>query len=388
MSDPSPQSPPKSPAPPASFFYLSCQWGAEPSVKRELLRRRPDARLAFSLPGFLTFKWPQPESECEDFLPSAFARGWGWSRGMIKADTLPERLEKLRNILAGLQFDRLHVWPRDVQKPGSWDYCPGIQEADRAVWKTIAEFEPRCPYIEAGDDEAPLEAKVGEKVADVVLLSPTQWFVGFRTQSRRCLPWPGGLSTMKLPEHAVSRAYLKMWQGLEWSRLPLKPGQLACELGSSPGGASQALLDRGLRVMGVDPADMDPIVAVHARFRHIRRRSPSVPKAMFRPVRWLFADMNVAPGYTLDAVEAIVARPESRVRGILLTLKLSDWELAEQIPEYVERVKGWGFESVRVRQLQQHRQEVAITARRRPPVEKAEKAERKKKKRGDEASEG
>ena len=38
--------------------------------------------------------------------------------------------------------------------------------------------------------------------------------------------------------------------------------------------------------------------------------------------------MNVAPRYTLDAVEAIVTHPEVNIRGLLLTLKLPDWDLA------------------------------------------------------------
>ena len=41
-------------------------------------------------------------------------------------------------------------------------------------------------------------------------------------------------------------------------------GRGAVELGSAPGGASFALLERGLHVHGVDPGAMDPRVLAYA----------------------------------------------------------------------------------------------------------------------------
>ena len=138
------------------------------------------------------------------------------------------------------------------------------------------------------------------------------------------------------------------------------------EIGSAPGGASQALLARGLDVLGIDPAEMHPSVAAHPRFRHIRRRAAQVPRREFRKVRWLTADMNVAPNFTLDAVEGIVTHAEVHVRGLLLTLKLPEWSLAEHIPEYLDRVRSWGYNLVHARQLQHDRREFCVAALQRP----------------------
>ena len=41
--------------------------------------------------------------------------------------------------------------------------------------------------------------------------------------------------------------------------------------------------------------------------------------------------MNLAPGYTLDAVEAIVTHPDVHIRGLVLTLKLADWSHADRL---------------------------------------------------------
>ena len=85
-------------------------------------------------------------------------------------------------------------------------------------------------------------------------------------------------------------------------------------------------------------------------------------RSEFSRVRWLLADANVAPTHTLDSVEAIVAHDDIHVRGLLLTLKIPDWELVNQIPAYLDRVRSWGFKYVRARQLAFNRQEICVCA--------------------------
>jgi 23S rRNA (cytidine2498-2'-O)-methyltransferase len=174
------------------------------------------------------------------------------------------------------------------------------------------------------------------------------------------------MMSLELPDDAVSRAWLKMEEGLRWSQLPIPRAARVAEIGSAPGGASQALLSRGFVVTGIDPAEMAPAVLSHPRFTHIRRRSMEVRRRDFQKIRWLTADMNVAPQYTLDAVEGIVAHPRVNIRGLLLTLKLSHWELATSLPEYLARIRSWGYNLVRARQLQYDRREVCVAALQRP----------------------
>ena len=126
-------------------------------------------------------------------------------------------------------------------------------------------------------------------------------------------------------------------------------------------------------VTGIDPAEMAAVVLDHPHFTHIRRRSTQVRRRDFRKIRWLTVDMNVAPSYTLEAVEAIVTHPQVNIRGLLLTLKLSQWSLAERVPEYLARIRSWGYNIVRARQLQYDRREICVAAlqkpfRRKPPA--------------------
>ena len=158
-----------------------------------------------------------------------------------------------------------------------------------------------------------------------------------------------------------SRAWLKMEESLRWSQLPIPPGARVAEIGSA-GRGEPGVLARGLVVTGIDPAEMAPSVLDHHHFTHIRRRSTQVRRREFRKIRWLTADMNVAPRYTLAAVEAIVTHPEVNIRGLLLTLKLPTWDLAGRVPEYLDCVRNWGYNVVRARQLQHNRREICVAA--------------------------
>ena len=103
-------------------------------------------------------------------------------------------------------------------------------------------------------------------ILDVVVLEPGQWWIGYHRAVSWPARWPGGAIPVVLPAHAVSRAYAKMEEAIQWSGLPLAAGDECVEIGCAPGGASQALLDRGLFVTGIDPADVDPVVLAHPRF--------------------------------------------------------------------------------------------------------------------------
>jgi 23S rRNA (cytidine2498-2'-O)-methyltransferase len=133
-------------------------------------------------------------------------------------------------------------------------------------------------------------------------------------------------------------------------------------------------LERGLFVTGIDPADVEPVVLEHSRFRHLKKRGSDVRRNEFEGVRWLVADMNIAPQDTLDEVEAIVSHPSVSIRGLVLTLKCSEWSVAEQLSKFVERVRGWGYRDVRCRQLVTGGQEICLVALRRKALRRLGKA--------------
>ncbi|MCA9223440.1 MAG: hypothetical protein KDA71_24165 [Planctomycetales bacterium] len=350
----------------SQFLFVCCQAGAEQALKDELARNRPELRFAYSRPGFVTFKLP-PESAAGDYaeLPSVFARTHGFSLGKVQGFDAAKLAEQAWELVAshpaiGKPVRQIHVWQRDERLPGDDGFEPGPTALSEEVGRLLAEKMPR--ESAAPPPEVNRVSRPGSQVMDCVLVDPQEWWLGVHEASSIPARWPGGACPLDYASPGVSRAYLKMYEALEWSRMPVRARDLCAEIGSSPGGSCLALLDRGLRVLGIDPAEMDEEVLSHPNFTHIRKRGRDVRRRDFSEVRWLMTDINVAPKYTLDTVEEIVTHDSVRVQGMLLTLKLTDWELAEQIPALLDRIRGWGFGYTRARQLAFNRREFCVAA--------------------------
>lgn len=345
------------------FLFMTCQVGAEPTLKLEMARYRPSFRFAYSRPGFLTFKLPEKHHLAEDFeLHSVFARAYGFSLGKVAVDEDPAAaVAEVWHLAGDRQFKALHVWPRDRHAPGERGYEVGQTDEARAVEIMLREAAPS----KFNSLKTKRLTQPGELVLDVVVIDPKLWWVGYHRAGSPAARRPGGLyDDIELPYEAVSRAYLKMEEALRWSKLPVRKGDEAAEIGCAPGGSCQALLKRGLLVTGIDPAEMHPAVLDHPNFRHLQMRGGDVKRREFRDVRWLMTDMNVTPAYTLDTVEGIVTHREVNIEGLLLTLKLLSWEYAEHIPDFIARVQSWGYGHVQCTQLQHNRREFCLAAMR------------------------
>ena len=72
---------------------------------------------------------------------------------------------------------------------------------------------------------------------------------------------PGGRPDLPFVEDLISRSALKLLEAVETFAIPLAPGMRALDLGASPGGWTQLLARRGLRVDAVDPGALDPRAA-------------------------------------------------------------------------------------------------------------------------------
>jgi len=347
-----------------AFLFATCQVGAEAALKAELARAWPAFRFAYSRPGFLTFKLPEGHTLPDDFdLGSVFARAYGFTLGKVTAEALAAAADEVWRIAADRRFAGLHVWQRDMATMGHHGFEPHVTPAALAAEQLLREaYERRAVG-------RPLERAVepGQLVLDCVLVEPHEWWLGFHRSRPGDSCHPGGLRSLAIPEEVISRAYVKMAEALAWSGLPIKRGERFVEIGCAPGGASQYLLEQGLNVIGIDPAAVDERIASHAKFTHVRKRGADVRRREFRGIHWLAADMNVAPEYTLDTVEAIVTHEATSIRGLLLTLKLPDWNLVEEIPNYLNRIKKWGYPNVRARQLAHNRQEICVAATKRKP---------------------
>ena len=365
------------PADKPNFIYVICQHGAEKALREEVLANHANLRLAFSRPGFVTFK-VEGTSLGENFsLKSTLARTWGWSLGKVSGDSA----ETLANqVVKAPQFStcpHVHVWERDHTLPGKNGFEPGVSPLATEVARQLAE-------VKDGPEQSSTKyfnriAGVDDRVFDVVMVEPDEWWFGYHIASHTAGRWPGGVPVVDTKVETVSRAFFKLKEALLWSGITIKPGDVCAEIGSAPGGACQLLLEMGATVIGIDPAEMEDEILKHEQFTHVRKRSSEVRKKDFSQVKWLVSDMSVTPTYTLDAIEEIVSHDRVSVTGVIMTMKLTDWKLVNDVPALMKRARELGFKFVRARQLAFNRREfcmVAVTDR--FAIRKSKKAGREK----------
>jgi 23S rRNA (cytidine2498-2'-O)-methyltransferase len=344
----------------STFLWFLHQPASVGWLKRELAARRPELRLAFSRPGLTTFK--VDADRADDPPQSSFSRAWGRSLG--RATSVDEVLALAAPLGAGPL--RLHVFERDPDRPAD-ERDPAIVGARPAALDQALRQAAPDRFV------AGAQATAGELVLDVVTapgeLPDDGLLVGWHRHDRSRGPWPGGVPHVPVPPAAPSRAWAKIEEAIRWSGLEPRPGERAVELGSAPGGASYALLERGLEVHGIDPGKMAPAVLDHVgphgnRFVHHAMPAAEVDRrAVPRPIHWLASDVNLAPMVALRYVERFVALARGTLRGAFVTLKLNDDGIFEALPRLAARVEKLGAREVRYTQLPSHRSEiVAILA--------------------------
>ncbi|MCE9572303.1 MAG: hypothetical protein K8W52_04040 [Deltaproteobacteria bacterium] len=341
-----------------SFVWATHQVPSTRWLKAEVSARAPHLKFAFARPGLTTWKVEGAAPTPATILPSSFARAFGLSLGRAT-----EAAEVLTAIAAYRDRPlRLHVFERDIDVP--------VDEQDPTTRGTRATaVEAALRALDPAAFLPEVRAAIGDRVIDVVVphgREPDEpWLVGVHDHDDHHGPWPGGVQHVPPPPEAPSRAWCKIEEALRWGDLAPAPGEIAVELGSSPGGASYAMLVRGLEVHGVDPGAMDPRVlgfrGPHGnRFVHHHLPAAEVPKsALPRQYQWLMNDINLAPMVALRYVERFVALAHGGLKGAVITLKLNDDGVFAALPRLVERIVKMGPRRVRVTQLPSHRSEVA-----------------------------
>lgn len=341
------------------FLFITCSVGAEAALKREIAREHRDLKLAFSRPGFVTFKSELPltaDFGADFALRSVFARSFGLALGKGGLEGVLKLGGSLRQ---GDRYPVLHVWERDRFPPGQEPKGFDPFERARSVESKIrsADFD--------GHFSSQPEALLGDQVVDVIILEENEWWLGHHNHSNAHFSYPGGRWNKLQPEGAPSRAYLKIEEALSWSRIKLRSGESVVEIGSAPGGSSYYLRKQGLNVVGIDPGVMDASVLSslgEGTFQHIKCPVARVGRQdLPKRVDWLLADMNVAPYITLAAVDRFQTRMKESLLGVILTLKLKDWSVADQVPSYLDQLRAMGFTQVRAAQLSTCRQEICVS---------------------------
>jgi 23S rRNA (cytidine2498-2'-O)-methyltransferase len=296
------------------FYFVLTNVEAEPILKEEIKLRYPELRLSYSRPGFITFKGDKDIT----FNP-LFCRISGQSLGKFKKSEL--NLEKAWVFAVN---SKLEI-PLDLKSL-----------SDKTIYKK------------------------GETVTLVIMAGNDEFWIGTYTLRSDHFQTPGEVSSIAEKE-VPSRAYYKIAEVYEAFDLPFDHQETVLELGSAPGGASLFLLEQDLKVLGVDPADMDPRITRNIDFKHLRKPFETLTDKDFKNnVDWIVSDINLPPTVVLKEVFRLLTFLEPR--GLVLTLKINDLKHLEIVASIREQMRKQGFKKVELKYLPSHKKEICLLA--------------------------
>ena len=301
------------------FLYSLVNPGYEALLKAEVAFRHPEFTPSFSRPGYVTFKGPASHG-----VPTFwFARANGVFLAKGKAADAKALIDQHSSGRVVHFFDLL---------------------------MKAATGEPAGPETE---------------ILDVVDLGDGELWLGHRTVKPYRWSIPAGLPLLVLPVQAPSRAWLKLEEVLLWSGWAPEPTTVAVELGSAPGGASWALLQRGVQLTGVDVAAMNDVCLSHPGYTHVALSVRDLRKKHL-PVRIdaLFCDLGLSPVEAIPQLRELChLHPE--ISRLFYTLKWGEGIPMATLQKHLDALHTLGF-TLRCTHLPSNRAELTVVGTRKP----------------------
>ena len=303
------------------FIYTIVNVGSEKLLKEEISIKYPHLKFAYSRPGYITFKDTTESFNVDTQLDLIFARSYGLSLGKFSKEEVEEEIKKYKDA-------------------------------------TIHRFSFVNDEIEGK------KALINKDILDVMEIKEGEYWLGLR--KARFFSWfyPFAKLQLEIPEDCPSRAYLKLIEAFAWTNYNPLEDEVALELGSSPGGASYAMLKKGIKVYGVDNALMDENLLKNPLFTHIKEPMQKVrDEHIPRPCHLLIADVNVMPSLAMAQIKRFMAlRPG--IKNVFYTLEIGSKIKVPEILSHIQTFKRFGFREVGVTQLPSNKSEILLYGKR------------------------
>ncbi len=216
--------------------------------------------------------------------------------------------------------------------------------------------------------------QLGEIIGTVVELGNSEFWAGLHRHAPFLSPDPAGDAGIPMPAESPSRAWLKLEEAVRFFDLKFTRKDIVVELGCAPGGVVLALINRGVPVIGVDPAKMAGVVLASAiaerqdapsdRPWFFQCRKPAAltsKRDLGQGVTWFMSDMNQSPEVVLKECARFCKMAPS-IHGVLITLKLTDILQVADKAQWFTALAEMGFKTLRLQQLSVHHKEFALLA--------------------------
>lgn len=185
-----------------------------------------------------------------------------------------------------------------------------------------------------------------------------QILLGLNSVANAISDWPGGRVRLARPREQVSRSEFKLEELFRTTDLRPPRHGVALDLGASPGGWTRILRGYGLKVIAVDPAELDQRLRDDPGIRQVRTTSNPFLEQTTDTFDMIVNDMRMDPGMSVGLM--IDAAQQLKPAGMMImTLKLSPYAAIRTIHNAVDRLSTV-VDIQLVRQLHHNRNEITV----------------------------
>lgn len=225
--------------------------------------------------------------------------------------------------------------------------------------QTRFDMNERLATLLAAHSRAPLDVPQPQQVLSLTATAERA-YLGVSPVRLNLSAWAGGQMRFARAPGQISRSEFKLLEALAVFDLTLPARGVALDLGAAPGGWTRVLHARGLRVVAVDPAELDPRLVGVPEIRHVR-----VHAQKFNPGIQRFA--LITNDMRMDALEA--AQFMNRIHDWLqpggfgiVTLKLPEYRFAT-VAVAALALLSEAYSVIGARQLFHNRSEITAAVR-------------------------
>lgn len=244
----------------------------------------------------------------------------------------------------------------------SGEYTPGdavslhTWDSGQAPW---APGKVRRPLLEMLMDDGIRVVPGGADLTLSVCLGEDRVTTGVTPTRFALSDWAGGRIRLASRKEQVSRAEFKLEE--LFTHIDLPEGDVAVDLGASPGGWTRILRSRGYgQVHSVDPADLDQRVLDLGGVEHHRTTAGEFVATFPRRVDLIVNDMRMPPQLSAHTMleAADMLNPGATA---IVTLKLGTNNPVKQADEAMQMLSE-AYDITFARQLQHNRHEITVVA--------------------------
>lgn len=202
-------------------------------------------------------------------------------------------------------------------------------------------------------------ARHADKIISIYL-TDDQVYLGISHPLDNLSDWSGGAVRYKKETNQISRAKFKLLEAEETFGLDFTQYSNALDIGAAPGGWTSLLLERGLKVTAIDPAELHSSLLQHSKLTYLQQNA-SAASFSVNEFDLLVCDMSWSPRQMSKLVEDLIYALQSQGTAII-TAKLmhkKSFQTVREICKFLEPK----LELIRAKQLFHNREELTLFLR-------------------------